>query len=329
MPPIKQAPLPEKPKIHPRNLHKERYDIKLLVQTCPELAPFVTLNIHKDETIDFANPDAVKILNQALLKQYYGIDAWDIPPGYLCPPIPGRADYIHHLSDLLAGVNFGKIPTGEKVIGLDIGVGANCVYPIIGHASYGWSFIGSDIDPVAIESAEKIIADNPSLTGFVTCRLQPNPKEIFNNILQKGETIDFCMCNPPFHANIQEAETGTLRKLSNLKGKKVVVPVQNFGGQFAELCYEGGEAAFVENMAQQSRLFGGACFWFSTLVSKQSNLKRIYEALKKERPTEVRTIAMGHGNKTSRIVAWTFLSKDAQKAWRNARWKNFEQKNIE
>jgi len=29
---------------------------------------------------------------------------------------------------------------------------------------------------------------------------------------------------------------------------------------------------------------------------------------------------MGSGNKSSRIVAWTFLSKEAQKEWRESRW---------
>jgi len=38
------------------------------------------------------------------------------------------------------------------------------------------------------------------------------------------------------------------------------------------------------------------------------------------REKEVKTIPMGQGNKTSRIVAWTFLSKEQQKEWRNKRW---------
>ena len=134
------------------NKHRERYDFKVLIEACPELENFVAPNAYNDDSIDFANPDAVKMLNKALLKQYYDIENWDIPADYLCPPIPGRADYIHHIADLLCSNNYGKIPTGSKIKCLDIGVGANCVYPIIGNKEYGWSFIGSEIDTTAIEN---------------------------------------------------------------------------------------------------------------------------------------------------------------------------------
>jgi 23S rRNA (adenine1618-N6)-methyltransferase len=29
---------------------------------------------------------------------------------------------------------------------------------------------------------------------------------------------------------------------------------------------------------------------------------------------------MGQGNKTSRILAWSFLSAEQQKLWKNAKW---------
>ena len=153
----------EKTKLHPRNKHRERYDFKLLIETCPALAQYVRLNEYDDESIDFFNPEAVKMLNMALLKHYYDIEYWDIPANYLCPPIPGRADYIHHIADLLAYENNGIIPRGNKIKSLDIGVGANCVYPIIGNKEYGWSFVGSDIDTTAIDNASQIIEKNPTL----------------------------------------------------------------------------------------------------------------------------------------------------------------------
>ena len=310
----------EKAKIHPRNKHKERYDFKVLIEACPELAPFVKLNIHNDESIDFADAEAVKILNKSLLKHFYKIENWDIPEGYLCPPIPGRADYIHHLADLLRIYNYGKIPTGSSIKCLDIGIGANGVYPIIGNNEYGWTFIGSDIDIVSIESVQQLIENNPFLKGVIDCRLQTNPKDIFTGILKEGEFIDFSICNPPFHASKAEAEEGTLRKLSNLNQKVVKKVNLNFGGQNGELWCEGGEERFVRNMIRQSRQFKNNCFWFSSLISKQANLKSIYEALEKAEAFEVKTLPMGQGNKTSRIVAWTFLDKEQQKEWKNNRW---------
>ena len=132
--------------LHPRNRHSGRYDFPKLIAACPELGEYVILNPYGKQSIDFANPDAVRVFNRALLRQFYGIQHWDIPAGYLCPPVPGRADYLHGLADLLAADNGGIIPRGAAVRVLDIGTGANCIYPLIGHREYGWYFTGSDID---------------------------------------------------------------------------------------------------------------------------------------------------------------------------------------
>ncbi|PCH68965.1 MAG: 23S rRNA (adenine(1618)-N(6))-methyltransferase RlmF [Bacteroidales bacterium] len=312
----------EKARLHPRNKNRSRYDFKQLVETCPELAPFVILNKYEDESIDFANPDAIKMLNKALLMHFYGLDHWDIPENYLCPPIPGRADYIHHIADLLCQNNYGKIPVGNKFTCVDIGVGANCIYPIIGNNEYGWSFIGSDIDPVAIDSAKKIIAANPSLKGKVKCILQENSKDYFYGVIPKDELVDLSICNPPFHASAKDALEGTMRKTRNLSTEKVTKPSLNFGGQSNELWCDGGEERFVRNMINQSKKFAKSCFWFSTLISKESNLKSVYQALEAADAVKVETLPMGQGNKISRIVAWTFLSKEEQQKWKNVRWNN-------
>lgn len=305
----------EKPGLHPRNKHRERYDFPQLIAACPELAPFVHVNAYNDATIDFSDPNAVKLLNKALLQHFYGIADWDIPAGYLCPPIPGRADYIHHIADLLQSSHGKHIPTGSRITCLDIGVGANGVYPIIGNRAYGWSFIGADIDPVALASANRIIAANPVLAESIDLRLQPDPKNIFRGVLRKDERIELTICNPPFHASAEDAQAGTFRKVKNLKGGKPVKPVLNFGGQSNELWCEGGEAQFVGNMIAQSREFAGSCLWFSTLISKESNLKSVYKALQKVGTAEVKTLPMGQGNKISRVVAWTFLSRAQQEQW--------------
>ncbi len=320
MPPKKKERLKEKLQLHSLNRHRDRYDFQQLIKSCPELAPFVHLNAHQDESVDFSDPAAVKMLNTALLKHYYDINYWDIPDGYLCPPIPGRADYIHHIAQLLANNNYGKIPVGEKIVCLDVGVGANCVYPIIGVKEYGWSFIGTDIDPVSIASANKIVESNPNLKELVEIRLQPNPKDTFQGIIKEGEFIDLSICNPPFHASLAEAQAGTLRKLSNLQQEKVTTPTLNFGGKQGELWCFGGEEKFVRDMINQSKQFASSCFWFSTLISKKTTLPTLYTALEKVAAVEVKTIPMGQGHKTSRILAWTFLSKEEQKDWKNGRW---------
>jgi len=290
--------------LHPRNLHRERYDFELLCRTLPELKAFVITNKYGDTSIDFFDTNAVISLNKALLKQYYGIDWWSIPENYLCPPIPGRADYIHYVADLIAE-NPGQIP--KQVRCLDIGVGANCIYPIIGHQVYGWTFVGSDIDLKALAAAQKTIANNPQLKDHISLRHQGNPKNIFTGIIGEGEFFELSICNPPFHASSKEAQASSIRKLSNLKGKKVKEATLNFGGQGNELWCAGGELKFLTNMIYESRKFGKQCRWFTSLVSKESNVAKLYKTLHSVQAQSIRTIAMGQGNKISRILAWSFV----------------------
>ena len=313
---------PQKEGLHPRNRHRGRYDFPALIQTCQELGPFVAMNQYNDLSIDFADPQAVKALNRALLKHHYGVSSWDLPEGYLCPPIPGRADYLHHIADLLAEGNGGRIPQGAAIRVLDIGVGANCIYPLLGHSEYGWSFLGSEVDATALASAQKIVRSN-RLEKVIELRRQPSPSSIFSNILQKGERFDLSICNPPFHASLEESQEGTRRKLKNL-GLGVAsksAPALNFGGQNAELWCPGGEAAFVSRMIQESVGLPGTCYWFSTLISKESNLPGVLRELKKVGVLAHRTLPMAQGQKRSRIVAWTFLNEDQRKDWRRERWR--------
>ncbi len=311
----------EKANLHPRNRHRERYNFEQLIKSCPELAPFVQVNDYNDASVDFFDPKAVKALNKALLAHFYGIENWDIPQNYLTPPIPGRADYIHHAADLLSTADSGKIPTGNKIKCLDIGVGASGVYPLIGTQTYGWSFIGTDIDPVSLDSVNKIVALNPALKDKLELRLQENPNNIFQGILSKEERIDLTVCNPPFHTSLAEAQAGTMRKLKNLQQKKLVKPTLNFGGQKAELWCAGGEKKFVTDMVHQSKQFATSCFWFTTLLSKESNLKPVLYSLREAGALDVKTIPMGQGNKISRLVAWTFLNPEQQRKWVALKWK--------
>lgn len=309
-------PSPQKPTLHPRNRHQGRYDFPQLIKAHPDLARFVIINPYGKESIDFANPAAVKVFNRALLKALYGIQHWDIPEGYLCPPIPGRADYLHCLADLLAESNGGEPPRGASVKVLDIGVGANCVYPLLGHSDYRWQFVGSDIDSVALASAAAIVQAN-KLGKAIDLRLQPQPRNILKGLLNADERFAVTLCNPPFHASLEEATRGSQRKWRAL-GKadpKRKLPVLNFGGQNNELWCEGGEIRFVTQLINESVTVGTQVLWFSTLVSKASNLPAIQGALSKVNAAQVKVVEMGQGQKQSRFVAWSFQSEQARNAW--------------
>ncbi|MEH2920451.1 23S rRNA (adenine(1618)-N(6))-methyltransferase RlmF [Samsonia erythrinae] len=297
--------------LHPRNRHRGRYDFPSLIQSYPALSPFVKVNAYGDESVDFANPDAVKTLNQALLQHFYHIAHWTIPDGFLCPPIPGRADYIHYLADLLAEDNRGDVPRDASV--LDIGCGANCIYPLIGHREYGWRFTGSEVNPLAMKAANQTIEANPGLNRAIRLRRQKNSKAIFAGIIHKHDAFDAVMCNPPFHASAEEAQQGTQRKLHNL-GLDKDSPL-NFGGQKDELWCEGGEAAFIHQMIKESVGFARHCLWFTSLVSRKENLPAIYRALDAVDAKKVRTLEMAQGQKRSRVIAWSFMDDAARARW--------------
>ena len=293
--------------LHPRNRHRDRYDFPRLQTVCPELSQFVAKNKYGDESIDFAHPDAVRTLNRALLKEFYGVEVWDIPPAYLCPPIPGRADYVHNIADVLAASNGGVIPRGSEVRILDIGVGANCIYPLIGVHEYGWNFVGADLNPVSLKNAEWIAKSNPQFSSAIEFRLQTHASQIFEGIIRPGEKFSATICNPPFHASLEEAQAGSRRKWNHLgKPHQHEKQVVNFGGQGAELWCEGGELTFLRHMIEESVRFSKQCTWFSSLVSKEDSLPKLYAFLKTAKAAEWKTLDMAQGQKKSRVLVWRF-----------------------
>jgi 23S rRNA (adenine1618-N6)-methyltransferase len=317
--------------LHPRNRHRERYDFPKLIAALPALAKYVKVNPYGDASIDFAKPQAVKTLNQAILLSDYGVRGWDLPAGFLCPPIPGRAEYVHHVADLLAAGNDGVIPRGPGITVLDLGVGASCIYPLLGHREYGWSFVGSESDADALAAAQRTLRANPALAKVITLRRQAAPQAILSGVVKEGERYDVTVCNPPFHASAAEALAGTQRKWRNL-GKPGAAgvgndgrpgrgtAVLNFGGQASELWCPGGEVGFISRFIAESAQRHNLCLWYTSLVSKEASLPALVGALRGAHVRERRIIEMVHGQKRSRIVAWSFLNDKGRQDWRKARW---------
>ncbi|MGF1771370.1 23S rRNA (adenine(1618)-N(6))-methyltransferase RlmF [Vibrio wakamikoensis] len=316
--------------LHANNKHQGRYDFKRLIEAEPGLADHVVKNPHGDMSIAFSNPESVKVLNRALLKTYYGLSHWDIPNGYLCPPIPGRADYIHRLNEWLQYDLMQERPARArlKVTALDIGVGANCIYPIVGATQYHWNWVGSDVDEGSLESAKNNVTLNGKLTRKIELRHQSQSEHIFEGVIQHGDVFVATTCNPPFHKSAEDAQKGTERKNANLAknreqrgdlSQEKSQPAKkseglNFGGQNAELWCPGGEEAFVLNMANESKKFAHQVIWFSTLLSKKDNIRPLQKRLEKLGATHVLIQEMAQGQKKSRFLAWSFMSHEQRLA---------------
>lgn len=294
--------------MHKKNKHTDDYDFNQLSLVHTDLESFIFTNANNKKTIDFANPKAVKALNTALLKSHYDVAFWDFPDHFLCPPIPGRVDYIHHVSDLL---NRSKLT--ENITVLDIGTGANCIYPLLGNAEYDWSFIGVDSNDDALKAAQNIIHKN-NLQDQIKLKKQNDNAHVLSGVLSETDKVTVTMCNPPFFKNEEDALKATTSKLKGL-GKPTDQMVRNFAGQAHELWYKGGEKAFLHNYLYESSLLKTQSYWYTSLVSNKDNVKTINQSLKKLGATAVLTIGMNIGNKKSRIVAWTFLDEQQKEDW--------------
>ena len=285
-----------KPGLHPRNKHKNGYNFDVLTKHNKNLASFVTNNNHGTLTIDFSDPKAVKELNSTLLEVHYGVKKWIFPDENLCPPIPGRVDYMHYISDLLSDSN-----CTEKITILDIGTGASCIYPLLGVKEYDWDFVATDIELDSLDTAQDIISDN-NLDAKILLRQQFNEANILKGIIEKGDSFSAVVCNPPFYKSEQEAKGANARKSRNLGNNAV----RNFAGNNNELWYPGGEKAFLHNYLYQSSLYKDTSVWFTSLVSKKETIESLQKSGEKLKVKTMKIIPMHQGNKITRIVAWQF-----------------------
>ncbi len=281
--------------MHPNNPFQQEYDFATLTQAHPDLSPHVFTNSYGNKTIKFADKQAVKQLNKALLIHYYQLTNWDIPENNLCPPIPGRLDYLLHVNDLL--------DTTKNISLLDIGTGANLIYPILATCHLNYTCTASEVDKDSFLNAQKIRDNNANLAN-ISLRKQQFKNSILEHIITPSDYFDVVVCNPPFFKNAFDAEQKNKRKVKNLKLKET--ETLNFGGKSNELWYKGGEEAFVKKMAEESKHFKTQVCWFTSLVSQKENLKNIKRAINKTNPTEVKIVAMEQGNKKSRFIAWRF-----------------------
>jgi 23S rRNA (adenine1618-N6)-methyltransferase len=303
-------------------------------------------------TIRFDDPLAVRTLNAALLAaDYHVTGGWQdlLPPYALTPPIPGRADYVHYAADVLAAswgraleeedvttattigttdpeetppaqqrrtVPHNNVPRGPAVRCLDIGTGASLVYPLLGHAVYGWSFVASEVHNESLVAATAIATAN-GLGDVVDIRRQTKRTRILAGLLNddSNERIAMVLCNPPFYESREAFDKESTRKVQNLaraaqrnlgnprptrrsvEGNMPAMPrsntnatatpaesdgtSNNFGGLASELWYPGGEVAFISTMMDESRaLPRDQCLWVSSLVSRQDHLPRLQARLR-------------------------------------------------
>uniref|UniRef100_J3L930 U6 small nuclear RNA (adenine-(43)-N(6))-methyltransferase n=1 Tax=Oryza brachyantha TaxID=4533 RepID=J3L930_ORYBR len=302
----------EAPAIHPRNRYATPApDFAALASLYPSFAPFVSVSRGGRASIDFTDFAATRELTRVLLLHDHGVSWW-IPNGQLCPTVPNRSNYIHWIEDLLKSDLIPPLSSSNKTRGFDIGAGANCIYPLLGASLLGWSFVGSDVTDVALEWARKNVENNPQLVDLIEIRNankmscsseseavvgeadRENTLEPVDGVAwSKPETLNFCMCNPPFFERIQEAGLN---------------PKTSCGGTAEEMVCPGGEQAFISRIIEDSASLKNSLRWFTSMIGRKANLKLLVSKIREAGASVVKTTEFVQGQTARWGLAWSFIA---------------------
>jgi 23S rRNA (adenine1618-N6)-methyltransferase len=269
-------------------------------------------------------------LTRALLHSHFELYMPSLPEGRLCPPVPNRCNYVSWLKHLLLS-NSNDLyrfcnAAGQDGLndlqynGIDIGTGVSAIYPLLlttklfaksseltcEAQSTKWTFLATDIDPVAIESASKNVQANhlqdeicvalvKEYTSALTCNVARGPlfaamevaKE--ESMFQNGNggkqdklddgypKFDFVMTNPPFYETVEEVTTPR----AGDKRSRTDISINEGVFSSANVSSEGGDVGFVESIIRDSSFFQNYVTWYTSLIAKRSSLDAIYQKLQK------------------------------------------------
>lgn len=294
----------EEPGMHPKNIYRyETPNFRQLVDIFPELKQYTIKANDGHAGLDFRNWDACRELVKVQFTHDFGI-IWTIPRPHLIPPLANRLNYLCFIHDLIClwSPDPKNRPSYEYNI-LDIGCGANLVYPLLGTSYFGWSFVGCDIQMDALLIAARNRDSNPSVSPRIILKKvarQPSQGDgqsatsgILGSCLQDGDMFDACVCNPPFFSN------------ENDMGQN---PSTDYGGTHTEMVYQGGEECFVSEMVRDSEKHRASVAWFSTMVGKKKTLKNVKKLLYSLDDTVIRTNELVQGTTHRWVIAWSFIA---------------------
>ncbi|CCF75511.1 Protein of unknown function (DUF890) [Babesia microti strain RI] len=239
------------------------------------------------------------------------------PNRYLSPCIPGRKLYLDTINSLLGPSSDHKIYNNNVKV-LDVGTGASVIYPLLGCCEYGWNFVATDICDDALNIARHNVYIN-KLESKIVLRKQNNPFNMYNGVIDNYEFYHFTICNPPFYSsyddrrnNFKTHKMGNTRELifniphnCTLKlsqkyrnaddichvnyGDYIIYPSGNddLNNSLDEttsfkrnrIC---GELAFITLMLIESRFYCNNALWFTSLISKKINLKKLKQMINNE-----------------------------------------------
>ena len=266
-------------------------DFLILIKEFPELKKYIIKHDEKIEefSFDWSNNDLSLLMTKSILNYYFNIKYYDIPKGFLIPPVPSRLNYLNLINELIKDIE------KENIIGVDIGTGANIIYPILGNSIYCWKFICSEINNESYNNA-KIILQNNNLEKNITLIKQANKNNIFITILNQENKYTFSMCNPPYYDYEQEIKIEEKKRDTEFN--------------FDEVYYKKGELGFFERYFEESICYKKNIFLFTILIGKKSNSEIIYDKINSYnniiKLCDIKKIMTG--NNVRYIIYWSFYN---------------------
>ncbi|KAJ0145664.1 hypothetical protein ACKLNR_005569 [Fusarium oxysporum f. sp. zingiberi] len=249
----------------------------------------------KHKTDFFNDPECVMQLTKSLLKLDFGLKL-ELPDDRLCPPVLNRHNYLMWLKGLLDSTSYEK--QDRKIVGLDIGTGASCIYPLMGCTERDWDFIATDIDPKSLEYARKNVALNGLDNRIKVVERKPTDALIPLDDLNVN-SISFTMSNPPFYKSEEEL-------LESAK-QKSRPPFTACTGAKVEMVTDGGEVEFVDRMLKESLALQERVQWYTSMFGFLTSLIEFVDKLREHKIDNYAVTEFIQGSKTRRwAVAWSF-----------------------
>jgi 23S rRNA (adenine1618-N6)-methyltransferase len=271
-------------------------DFLTLIKEFPELKKYILKQNEDNEDefqFDWSNNELSLLMDKSILNYYFNIKYYDIPNGFLIPPIPSRINYINLINSIITKLI--KDIDIKNIIGIDIGTGANIIYPILGYSIYKWKFICTEINKEAYNNAKLILQKN-NLENNINIIKQNNKDNIFISILNRENKYIFSMCNPPYYNYENEIK---------LEDKK-----RDNEYNFDEIYYKNGEYGFFQRYFEESICYKNNVFLYTILIGKKINAENIYDKLSSYNDI-IKIYNMQKiltGNNVRYIIYWSFFN---------------------
>ncbi|OJD13922.1 hypothetical protein AJ78_05685 [Emergomyces pasteurianus Ep9510] len=283
-----------------RNIYKNDVDFATLALQYPNFSK----HLRQNNQLDFTDPDAVQELTKSLLKRDFGLHL-NLPDDRLCPPVPNRFNYILWLQDLVdsTGESYSDgYDPGREVLGLDIGTGASCIYPLLGCAQRpNWRFIATDIDAKNLKYAQgNVQRNNLDARIQVVESTSTNALVPLKSITIPESRLDFTMCNPPFYESRHELILAAKAKQRP--------PFSACTGAEVEMITAGGEVEFVARMIRESIQLRDRVQWYTSMAGKFSSIATLVNLLHEVGNKNWVVAEFVQGSKTRRwAIGWSWM----------------------